>query len=168
MDGVLCDFVTGALYMHCSAETHDDIVTWNFYEEWGITAKEFWGPLRGHEFWENLEPYPWAIDLYKELKQMGDVTICTSPNADEACIIGKYRWGQKYLGLKTNDFMVGSKKFLMANKQNTLIDDYIENVNKFRVAGGGALLFKQPWNSGYISYDWQGIIQTIGSQIIPL
>lgn len=147
LDGVLVDFNSGALKAHNRSETHDDIKTWNFYEEWGITAKEFWEPLKGHGFWENLEPYPWAAELYKSLREIGDVTICTSPNADEACIVGKYRWGQKHLGLKTKDFMVGPKKFLMANPDTFLVDDYIENVRKFHDHGGWGILFDQPWNT---------------------
>lgn len=162
LDGLLVNFVDGALKFHNRTETHDDIVTWNFYEQWGYTDQQFWEPLKGVSFWENLEPYPWAVEFYSKLKEMGDVTICTSPNADEECIIGKYRWAKRILGAKVKDFMVGGKKFLMAGN-GILIDDYIENVNKFRGAGGTAILFKQPWNSGNISYDWQGVLDVLKS-----
>ena len=162
MDGVVCNFPMGTIMAHKRQESHEDINQWNIHELFGMPEKEFWEPLKGVSFWENLEPYPWAVEFYSKLKEMGDVTICTSPNADEECIIGKYRWAKRVLGAKVKDFMVGGKKYLMA-KSGILIDDYIENVNKFRGAGGTAILFKQPWNSGHISYDYNQILQLLST-----
>jgi len=160
LDGVFVNWVKGALKAHGRTETHDDIVSWNFYKDWGMTDREFWAPMAGSKFWEDLEPYPWMGEFYEGLCDLGDVYISTSPNSCPHCHAGKLYWLKKHLGIKPKRVMIGGAKHLMAGN-GVLIDDYVENVHKFREAGGTALLFKQPWNSGYISYGWSEILDIL-------
>jgi len=148
LDGVLVDFVSGCLKALGRNEKHDDVKSWNFYKEWGISDKEFWGKCSTPGFWYNLELYPWAKEFYKSLKDYGDVIISTSPSSDTLCVQEKIAFCQDKLGIKSRNMMVGSRKELLARPGRILIDDYVENINNFNKNGGTGLLFKQPWNDG--------------------
>ncbi len=163
MDGVVADFVTAALKAHGRTETHDDITSWNFYEAWGMTAAEFWAPCRGKDFWFNIEPYPWAVDLYRGIAKNFPVTISTAPSNDSECARGKYEWLEKHLGVKPSDVMVGGRKYLLANPLHILIDDSPGNVNKFRERSGLAVGFKQPWNK--FEHGWQEVLTELEQYI---
>ena len=84
MDGVLCDFITAAFSAHGQRFNPKDYPRGEFACEkiLGITTNEFWRRVDfgGEAFWENLEPYLWALDLVKELQQIDQVIIATSPS----------------------------------------------------------------------------------------
>lgn len=163
MDGCVVDFVSTALKAHGRQETHDDITTWNFYEAWGMTAEEFWAPCRGIAFWESMQPYPWARDLYEGIKKNFPVTISTSPSEDPECAPGKYNWLRKHLGVRVADCMVGPKKYLMASPLHILIDDAPKNVAKFTERGGLAIGFKQPWNR--FDHNWEDVLKELDNYV---
>lgn len=144
-DGVLADFVSSAARVHGKSP---EILSWDFWLEWGLEPEEFWAPLATRDFWLGLQPYKWANDFLASLRELGEVTICTSPMHlnTEVCIGAKLDWLESYFGIRPVDVMVGRKKWLMAGKGRVLIDDYEENVSKFWQAGGSSILFPQPWN----------------------
>lgn len=146
LDGVLCSFCDGALKAHGRPEKHDDIKQWNFFEAWGMTAQQFYDGIRGYDFWFNLEPYPWAVDMFRKIKERFPCVIATAPCEDEECASGKYAWLKKHLSVGVSDVMMGSKKHLMAHPLHILIDDSPSGIAAFQAAGGIALGFKQPWN----------------------
>jgi 5'(3')-deoxyribonucleotidase len=161
LDGVLIDFISGCLKVLGRHEKHDDIKSWNFYREWGISDEEFWEKCSVPGFWYNLELYPWAKEFYSSLKKHGDVVISTSPSSHPLCTQEKIAFCQDKLGIKRRDIMVGGRKELMARPGRILIDDYIENINNFNKNIGTGLLFKQPWNDGI---DRDQIIELVKNQ----
>jgi 5'(3')-deoxyribonucleotidase len=112
-----------------------------------VTASEFWRRIDfgGEAFWENLEPYPWAASLAKELQEIDRVVIATSPSRSPASYSGKRRWLQK-MGLCKLDSMFGSSKWLMSKPTRYLVDDGEHNTSKWDLHGGKAVLVPQPWN----------------------
>lgn len=161
MDGVLADFASQAIKAHGWSGKHDDIYKFNMEEIFGITISEFWSKCWGYDFWYDIKPYPWAEELIRECRKLGDLIISTSPSADKDCIPAKQQWLYDHFGIKVTDCMFGSKKYLMANPKTTLIDDYPLNIEKFANNNGNTLLFRQPWNLGGISYDYKGIIEML-------
>lgn len=151
-DGVLADFVSATLKLHNRTESHDDVGHWNYYREWGMTDEEFWDVLRGWEFWHNIEPYPWAQELYSELSKLGRVTIVTSPSNDPFASAGKQMWFKTHFNLKPKNVFVGGRKELMANPNAILVDDFIDNINLFKKHGGLTVMFPQPWNEAEGTY----------------
>lgn len=55
-------------------------------------------------------------------------------------------------GVEPTDVFIGSKKHLMAGN-GVLIDDWEVNVNKFREAGGEAVLIPSNWNSVGLTFE---------------
>jgi 5'(3')-deoxyribonucleotidase len=144
-DGVLADFVSGAAEVHGKSP---EILSWDFWIEWGMEPEEFWAPLATRDFWLGLRPYRWAGELLAGLREIGEVTVCTAPMHlnTEVCIGAKLDWLESYFGIRPESVMVGRKKHLMAGKDRILIDDSDENVYQFWRMGGSAVVFPQPWN----------------------
>ena len=147
VDGVLGDFVSASLEIHNRPESHDDCTQYDYYENWPLTAQEFWKPIHdeGMAFWAGIEPYPWAQELYGRLSELGKVTISTSPNNDVYCASGKALWLEEHLGIRPKDCMIGSRKDLFVGNA-ILIDDSEHNGRKFISKGGECFLFPRPWN----------------------
>lgn len=155
-DGVLGNFTQAVLNAHGRPEGHDDIKDWDFYKGWGMNDHEFWSGIAGHEFWYNVELYPWADELYKRLSAIARVTIVTSPCDDDFCSSGKTMWLRKHFNLKPHESFIGGRKELMASPTHLMIDDSIKNVESFIARGGMAILFPQPWNDAI--GNWQDVI----------
>lgn len=171
MDGVLCDFLSGALKAlnkeYGKNVTLFDYATnfgkWETYDFYGISEIEFWRAIHNDPvFWYNLEPIPWAKLLLIELQKLGDVTIVTTPSLDPNCASQKLQWLDKYLGIRSSQVFVGSRKHLMAGN-GILIDDYSNNIEAFKGAGGEAILVPSVWNTYPLSFAmvWDVIIKYI-------
>ncbi len=147
-DGVLADFVTGALRVHGSELTPEDITRYDMAEVMGISGAEFWKPINagGPEFWRNLDPYPWFDQLFDGLRSLGRVMLATKPSWSWCSYAGKKMWFDRVLGPSFGDIALISDKSLFARSTRVLVDDSQENVASFLAAGGEACLFPQPWN----------------------
>lgn len=145
-DGVLADFVSGALKAHDRPEAHDDWVIWDYFRSWCPSEEAFWKPLRGAAFWFGLQAYPWAGELLKLFPQSA---IVTAPNLDPTCIQGKLDWLRAHFGIHQDRIVLTAAKHLLAHPASLLVDDKPDNVDAFRKAGGHAVLFPQPWNQRY-------------------
>lgn len=149
MDGVLCDFVGAAFKLH--GKEFDPCMfprgQYALEPVLGVTTKEFWTRIdeAGQSFWEDLEPYPWAIDLVNALDQFASVVISTSPSRHSSSYAGKRRWLQKH-GMHKIPSMFGANKFLMSRPGRVLVDDSERNTEMWDLHGGLAVLFPQPWN----------------------
>lgn len=161
MDGVLVDFLSGALKA-LNRDFGRDITIeeyaekfgqWGTYDYYGITIKEFWNSIHTTpDFWMNLEPLPWYKELYALLSEMGEVTILTTPSLDPACAMQKLQWLRYYLDIDSDAVFMGSRKYLMAGN-GILIDDYFKNVDAFRSAGGEAILVPSNWNTNGLTFE---------------
>ena len=171
LDGVLADFVSATLVRHRRGESHDQILKWDYFTDWGMTDAEFWAPLRGGGFWTGIKPYPWAREFYRKLATLGEVTIATAPNLDPECIPAKIKWVEQHLGVDQDHVMCGRRKHLMASPGTLLIDDGPHNIARHitelaanlegdhELAGRHAILFPQPWNGG--TGDWIDVLHQV-------
>lgn len=157
MDGVIVDFMTSSLELHGGGHL---LETWPPGEKdahtlLGITRGQFWKKLdaAGAQFWSDLPPYPWTFDLLSLLRRIAPVTILTSPSMSHDCPGGKILWMRKHLGKGFRDYLIGPSKHLLAHPDTLLVDDKESNVEKFRSAGGQAILFPRPWNSNHHELD---------------
>lgn len=158
MDGVIVDFTGASMRAHGIAEYDHLIDDWDHASALGLSADDWWAKMEGREFWANIEPYPWASEL---MDAIGEFTICTAPNRDPECAAGKYDCLINNFSIYPRDVMMGTKKFLLANPGNVLIDDREENVDDFRARGGCAILFPQPWN--HAAGDWRDVVATLNA-----
>lgn len=149
MDGVLADFVGGALKAH-GIERFNSLhwpPQWDMATELGISDDEFWAPIHdgGAEFWRQLEPLPWAQELWDGCAALGSITISTSPSRDYESRKGKLDWLAQHFDANVGCYF-GRDKWLMA-RHGILIDDSDANVQRFCEKGGQAVLFPRPWNA---------------------
>lgn len=147
MDGVLVDFVNGALYEHAVTIPEGD-VQWDFNKQLNIPDPEFWGPF-GRSFWANLDWTREGALLLNALEyEFGTdhIVILSSPCGTPGCAEGKLDWIKKHIPQYKRQFLFGPAKHLCASPSHILIDDSDSNVEKFRMYGGHACLVPRSWN----------------------
>lgn len=153
MDGVLSDFVGGVSKLF---GIEIDLELWdpgNYegFAEFGISRSDLWKRINATPgFWRGLERISEGFELFNALP--GEKFIATSPSMEPACLSEKLEWIYEHVRPGFRNFMIGPAKYLLAGN-GILIDDYDENCNRFRDAGGKAILFPQPWNSAYDFVD---------------
>lgn len=162
LDCVLADFVAG-----CSFEWgfHPD----DIYKHWPVgkypmneaigaalgreplTTTEFWDKLNGNaKFWEELPRLPWIRALIDEVNRVTeDWHVISSPSYCPSSYAGKVAWLKAEFGPKFNRFALTPHKEIFAQPGVILIDDHEGNVEKFRAAGGEAILFPAHHNQLY-------------------
>lgn len=161
MDGVLCDFVGGVCRLfevdqHALEQAWGD--AYDICVPLGVTPDELWSRIdaAGPTFWSNLEPYPWAKDLWFQCNIVGRTTILTSPSWHPSSLEGKLQWLNSHLADGQNPFrryLFGPEKEMCAAPRHLLIDDRPEMCQRFRDAGGEAFLFPRPWNGAWSMHD---------------
>lgn len=160
MDGVLCDFVGGALKaLKLPADT--PVTQMDMAAELQMLPRQFWGAQEDDpDFWLNLKPYVGAVALVQELQALGfDVYYSTSPSMHPNCASHKLRWLDQHIGKgESRRAMIGPCKELLAGLGRVLVDDHPTNCEKWERAGGTSILFPQPWNGlsmlGAGQYRW--------------
>jgi 5'(3')-deoxyribonucleotidase len=154
MDGVLADFMGSAMRRHNRLDMLENYPkgVWALESHMGISASEFWEPLKGHDFWADLQPYPWFDYLIGLIRaRFGENWwISTSPCLDPGSASGKVEWLQRYMpgndGKTFTRYFIGTDKYHLARRGAVLIDDNETNCRKFEAFGGTAILFPAPWN----------------------
>jgi len=142
MDGVIVDFVTGAMN-HCGKQV----------DEWPKGEYDLNKVLRvGPSFWKSLDEAFWlgltkthdADSIFETLRGF-DICILTDP--------GSTGHNGKYLWLKCHypniDYLMGNRKDFCSHKDALLIDDSDKNCLHFRLKGGKSIVWPQQWNSKY-------------------
>lgn len=159
LDGVLVDFVRGALRAHGQYIPFPD-VRWDFWRQMDgsngeMTEIEFWKPM-GRSFWEHLPWTPEGKNFLALLEAIaGDrIVLLTSPSDNDGAVDGKIAWIKRELPAYTRRFFVGPPKALAASPMKILVDDYGVNVEKFNDEGGRFVLVPRPWNRRF--YDTAG------------
>jgi len=110
----------------------------------------------GSDFWVKIPMFPWANDLYKALKPLGEITFLTDPRYYLDSPKGKMIAIRR--DFKTDSIMIGSKKHLCAVPHSILIDDKVENIKKFRKASGAAFLWPNQYKLVDGDIDVKGVI----------
>ena len=149
MDGVIADFITPSLLAADIPLKHDDVKQWNYYEPY-MTAEEFWSRIAADDtFWLDIEPYPWAHELFDACKRVAPVIFCSSPCADPRCAAQKIQWLRinGFMGPDENNYILTPHKEHFAKPFRVLIDDSDKNIDNFNWHGGYGVTFPQNYNT---------------------
>lgn len=156
MDGVLADFVSGICKAHNRETPYTHIGAYGVFDMeklWGISATQFWNPIRGKEdFWINLDKTEEADEIVNlaELRFGAEnVAILTAPSIDPVSISGKREWIKKYYPQFEKKIIFASAKKFLAGHGNVLIDDRDKNIIEFTHAGGIGIRVPRLWNSDF-------------------
>lgn len=139
MDGVLCDFVGGALEYHGLAPALQDDMPWDIAQYVGFTLQEFWLPLGG-DFWRDLCWTWFGRALFGSIQhEFADFGILTSlpPCNQEEAMQGKKMWLREH-GIRCEIAFASNKRLVMM-PGDVLIDDADHNMPD--------VLVPQPWNA---------------------
>lgn len=148
MDGVLANFVGGALRHHGREDVCHGQIVWGIEAQLGITPEVFWANL-GFDFWANLEPYADGFELLRQAEAIvgvDSIGLLTSPCETAGCVDGKRAWVAKHMPAYRRRLFVGSAKELFASPGKVLVDDNDHNCDKFVAAGGRIVMPPRPWN----------------------
>lgn len=187
MDGVIVDFVHGALRAHAgniSLARHLDYWInsgrwpkreWFIPKVLGITEEYFWEIIdQIPYFWEALEPYECATDLIIGCQQIvgkENVFLCSVPSRNPESASGKLKWLANW-GIKIGfdsaalrrQYILTPKKHLLAHYNKILIDDSDTNCHSFVAHGGAACIYPRHWNSAGMAPDEEtGVAQVLES-----
>lgn len=144
MDGVLANFnkagcqTFGVEYPKRSRLWH----TW-LRDQSGISQSE-WFEIMANDpkIWDRIEPFPWTSTLVQCLDvHAPGWKILSSATHDPACWSSKARWVMQRLFPITSLHrlvLVGGRKFELASRGDVLIDDWQENIESWKAAGGVA------------------------------
>ena len=86
-----------------------------------------------------------------------------SPTKDPECLAGKLEWIHNHFpAWMHRQFAITPRKHLFARPDSLLIDDYGENVERFKAHGGHAITVPRPWNDHwaadprkYLEENWR-------------
>jgi 5'(3')-deoxyribonucleotidase len=157
MDGVIADFVSGVSAAHGRPSPYENgggRGIFDIEKLWGISAVEFWKPTNSVEFWLNLPKMPDADYIVAFLADHfgeDNVAILTAPSLFDGCMAAKRKWIEQHYPqfAKRVIFSPAGAKSFLASEHNVLIDDRDENVERFQLAGGAAVLVPRPWNKDH-------------------
>lgn len=164
VDGVLADFVRGACVVH--GDPNHTPTDWDwFHTDWGISATEFWRPIKeaGENFYRNyVPPLPWKEDLLGLLREHGDVVLATANPLHPGLAASKIAWLNKHV--PGTPVMMGCQKELMAKPGRILVDDNEDNLVAWLKNGGHPIRMNQPWNLGRNRIDqrMEQVIEHLG------
>ena len=150
MDGVLCDFVAGVA--HLFRVEREKIRSIRCWEDIGKQEDDFWDTIDKagfglYGFWHGLPALPWASRLVAAAKEGGArVLAASNPGTSPWAHVGKPMWLRDHF--PDIDFCLCSDKSILARTGRLLVDDFPQSVKAWRLKGGHALLFPQPWNGG--------------------
>ena len=150
LDGVLADFVGGALMIHNRTDVEHSQIPWDMPAHLAMSPEAFWAPL-GFAFWRDLEPHDDGMELFRRVEELvgrDRIALVSSPCQTAGCDEGKRAWVAKHLPGYERSLFLGGDKWKLAGPTKLLLDDHEGNLVKFRDAGGAAVRVPRPWNDG--------------------
>lgn len=147
MDGVIVDFVgtvINSVYPdrkeYFKAACCNDPFSISTHYPGGKNAFDSYIESLGADWWENLKPLPWFLDLVGGLSVDGakhgfQVAYLSSPHTYTKAAEGKIRWLKRF-GINPVDLVLTQNKWLCASPSALLIDDYTQNIAQFKRHGG--------------------------------
>ena len=164
MDGVITNFIPAICKLHNKSNPYDDPKNLGNYDlaaMLGMTSEKFLEPTNDTEWWYDLEP---TIDfesimelIYKYFAPRHICILSNPPRSAPFAYTGKYLWCRKHLP-DIKNILLGTSKEFCACPDHILLDDADFKVDKFRMAGGRAILMPRPWNS---MFDQSGDLRFI-------
>ena len=160
MDGVLVDFDEGVCMVHHfhPSQLHESRQPGEWYlptifarmRGEIMSVEEFWRPIieRKDTFWQSLRPCRWYNDLINLVNDADkEWHVISDPGPHPSGYSGKLQWLRDRLGREFNRYIPTPHKHVCAYPGVLLIDDREDNVKKFILAGGHAILFPTQGNS---------------------
>ncbi len=132
MDGVIADFNAHALEHNKFKAGTNEIDCAALDQKW----------------WSSVPVYNGALEFYHELSKYAKVKFLTGPALNPECHGGKAEWISRFDpkrgSLALNDMIIcrASDKYLLAQPDRILIDDYKANTDAWNEAGGISFLHK--------------------------
>ncbi len=164
MDGVIAAWSETVYKMHnwTPPAKHVKLV-YDVQHSIGITEDQMWEPIyaAGPQWWAELPVYPWTTELVAKLRKIAPVTILTSPCWRGHSALGKTQWLKRQFGDAFRDYVITSKKYLLARPNTVLVDDCPEKLVKFAKWGGKPVLFPRQWNHGPVLEDSELVEYTV-------
>lgn len=147
MDGVLVNFVQGALKAHNKPASCLVPGQWFIDRCMGLSLEDFWLKCRGQTFWASLEAMPDADEILRLCMQLDcSQWLLSSPSDDPRCYSGKYTWLCRNLPSMKSVSIFARDKAGVAGPGRLLIDDSEANCQTWQLLGGEAILLPRPWN----------------------
>lgn len=158
MDGVLANFAVGSLAAHGQDSALSDFRSYDYWNEFGMSAKEFWGPLENPDFWENLGVHADGIKFFVHVENLiGSERIgFLSSGLCPGSVDGKRRWLDRNMPGYARSACFLANKGLVSGPGKILIDDYDGHAGPWTENGGQYLLVPRPWNSRRHETDGEG------------
>ena len=124
-----------------------------------LTMDDFWDKIEGAgtDWWANLDPLPWAHELFNLCTSYGPVLFMTAPAQRKdpetgryrcitSCLGGKVQWIEKHFPDATR-WSITPVKHHMSHEGAILIDDSPKGCSNFREHKGQAYLYPRPWTT---------------------
>lgn len=121
--------------------THPTNQHWTPEQVWGMLGDDLWDHMPMSDF------YQIVLDYSVEIVGKNQVFICSTLTDNVHCTAGKLKWMKRNLPKwLQGQYVLTSKKSLLADRHTLLVDDYHGNILAFEEAGGQAILVPRPWN----------------------
>jgi 5'(3')-deoxyribonucleotidase len=181
VDGVLCDFIGGVLPLVGSITgrtvKHADVHCFDFCKALGLSpdharaVKRHISEVPG--WWQHLSPLPGAVEGVARLREIGEITIVTSPwNSCRTWLHDRETWLKKHFDIPHADVIATAKKWMVDG--DIFVDDRSDTLEKWdaaRIARGrpcGAIQWATPHNraekwNGHSTNDWGELIRIVDS-----
>jgi hypothetical protein len=149
VDGVLADFAWSVAHFYNRLDIIDN---WppgvkSFTKILGLKYEHFKSDLNTEEFWSTIQPTKDAVDIIG-ITAPDDVIIVTAVDSmGEIALLWRNRFLKTYFPMFP--VVYTEHKHLLANERTVLIDDFEENVDRFREHGGKGIVYPRPWNRHY-------------------
>lgn len=159
MDGVVANWFGGFIKLFPDLTEEELEKLKSYYikeqevEDCPIRPKEYWKQWRqkanenNGKFWKELEPFPWAKDLYEMLNKsrlVDEVVFLTSPGKKYTlCWEQKRQWLKEHMN--TDKIVITPYKYHCAKDNAILIDDTFKHCKQFIDSGGHAVLWPNPF-----------------------
>lgn len=158
LDGVLVNFHKGVFDLFNQPWKYDnDFMFYDFWETWNVdVTRETVMSRCDANFWENLEWHHDGRDILNCVLEHFDVEqiyLLTNPiigGPDAAT--GKMKWIQREIpDFYRRTILTCAPKGLLAKNDVLLIDDFDQNIESFKGAGGHTIQICRPWNKNHHS-----------------
>lgn len=137
LDGVLANFSESACQVCDVPYPSNTIFTDTWLDE--QCGKKLWNLCRGHDFWLNIQPFPWAQELRDLIANHTDQWIfLTKSSFDAGYYSGKWEWMKRHFPKDLARLWIvnGDKSIVCRGPGDLLIDDKSKNCQPWIEAGG--------------------------------
>lgn len=175
MDGVLVDFLAGAMRLHNKKFEDINHGAWDPKNSFNMSEEEFWAPVNA-DFWADLPPTPQCQQLFQLLADrfgMENLCILSAPPRVSKklkgtmghAVEGKYNWCLKHVPQIADQCLFGWSKDFAARDRAVLVDDTYRNISEFERAGGKGVMVEYYWNSGWKWQPGEHVVQGVVKQL---